>query len=363
MWPSNELTELLGVRWPILQAPMAGGPGSPELAAAVSEAGGLGSLGLGYLSAQAGRAAIGAVRARTDQPFAANLFVPSGAGDGEGEGAVAAARSRDLIRPFLRELGLGDDAATSSPGEPFEAQVAVLVEERVPLVSFTFGAPPPDVVGALHEVGTLVMGTATTVAEALVLETAGCDIVCAQGGEAGGHHGAFVHDPRIDAVGTVALVPAVADTVGLPVVAAGGVMDGRGIVAALALGARAVQMGTAFLRCPEAGTNPAYRAALAAAAESDTVRTSAFSGRTARGVLNRYVEVLGRHPDVARYPVMNALTRELRAAAVAAGSADLQSLWAGQGVALGRDLPAAQLVRVLVEEVAEVLDRLHASGT
>lgn len=355
MWP-RALLDRLGVEHPILQAPMAGGVTTPALVAAVSEAGGLGSLGGGYLAPDALRAAIRGVRALTARPFGVNLFVAEPGRPAPAEADVS--RAAEALEPFRTEVGLSGRPRPAPP-PPFEAQLRVVLEEAVPVFSFTFGALPAADVAALAGRGACVLGTATTVREARALEASGVHAVVAQGGEAGGHRGTFDGPPERALAGTLALVPLVADAVSVPVVAAGGIMDGRGIAAALCLGAAGVQMGTAFLACPESGASPAYReAVLSRAGGGDaTVLTRAFSGRLARGIANRFTEEMARAP-VLNYPLQNALTSELRQAAARAGRADLLSLWAGQAHGLARALPAGELVRSLVAETRSAFSRV-----
>jgi nitronate monooxygenase len=235
----------------------------------------------------------------------------------------------------------------------------VVLEERVPVFSFTFGLLPPEDLRALRAAGAFVMGTATSVREARALEAAGVDAIVAQGGEAGGHRGTFLGPPERALTGTLALVPQVVDAVSLPVVAAGGIMDGRGVAAALALGARAASLGTAFLACPESGASRPYKDALLARAGGDdaTAITRAFTGRWARGLRNRFLEELDGAP-VLPYPLQHALTADLRREAAKAGKPDLLSLWAGQGAPLARARPAAELVRDVARETEEALARL-----
>lgn len=352
MWTSNELTRRLGIELPIVQAPLGGGPGTPELTAAACEAGAFGILGAGYLDPDDARDAVRRTRSLTGRPFGVNLFL---AGPPRRTEAAAA---RDRLERLATELGLEAALPAEPRGLPDPLQqLEVLLEEEVRVVSFTFGCPAPDVVAALHDVGRLCVGTAGTVEEARLLAAAGVDAVVAQGSEAGGHRGGFTD--VAETPGLVALVPAVVDAVEVPVIASGGIMDGRGVVAALALGAQAAALGTAFLRSPEAGTNPAYRKALLLADETSTVTTSAFSGRPARGIRNAYIEAFPPgDPEVPDFPVMNYLTRPLRTASAAAGSAEAQSLWAGQGVGRDRDLPAADLIAALVAEAEAALTRL-----
>ncbi len=367
MWRDTRLTRLLDIELPIIGAPMAGGPSTPELAAAVSETGGLGSLGIAYAAPDAIREAIRATRALTDAPFQANLFVPPA--EDPPLDAAAVAQVEQVLAELRADLGLPERMPVpAQAAADFTAQAEVLLTERVPVAGFAFGVPPADLVAALRANGTVVVGTATSVAEGDALLAAGVQVVCAQGAEAGGHRGQFLGGdgsgprgegaPVGDPVATMALVPAMVDALGdVPVIAAGGLRDGRSILAALSLGADGAQLGTAFLRSTEAGTNPAYRAALAAADGTETVLTTAFSGKPARGLRNGWVDAVGVRPDLPAYPVTNALTGEIRAAARAAGRADLQNLWAGQGVLGARELPAARLIGIWVDEIEAILER------
>jgi len=347
----TDVTRLLGIDLPIVLGPMAGGPSTPALAAAVSAAGGLGSMGEAYVAPDAIRADIRALRRSTDRPFAVNLFVAEPAVRDEG----AIARALAVLDPYRAEVGLGPGAAPTAVGEDVAAQTAVLVEEAVPVVTFTFGLPPPDVVDALHRRGSVVGVTVTTPTEAVAAAAAGADLLVAQGAEAGGHRASFLPVAGDDLIGLVALVPQVRAAGGLPVVAAGGMVDGRGVAAALVLGAGAAQLGTAFLLCPEAGTSPPYRQAVGRARAEDTVVTAAFSGRRARGLANRFTAAMAGHHDLPPFPVLNAMTAEIRRAATARGDAGLLSLWAGQAVAGARPEPAAELVGRLAQETDAAL--------
>lgn len=350
--PDTDARALFGTALPIVLGPMAGGPSTPALAAAVSNAGGLGSLGEGYASSEQIRSDIRATRKLTDKPFAVNLFVPDAI-------ELDQAQIDDALHalaPYRQELGLPPEQSVPEAfAEDFDAQFAVVAEERPAVFTFTFGLLPPDTVEALQRSGTLVGGTATTPTEARALADSGVDFVVAQGAEAGGHRGTFLAAPGDDLIGVAALVPQVRDVSGLPVVAAGGMADGRGVAAALALGACAAQLGTAFLLCPEAGTSAPYREAVRRAHAEDTVITSAFSGRRARGIVNRFSNEFADFSDVPPYPVMNALTREMRRFAAERGDAGFLSLWAGQGVGMVRELPARELVDLLAREMATSL--------
>ena len=354
----TEAVRRLGIDLPIVAAPMGGGPTTPALVAAVSEAGGLGSLAGGYLSPERLRADITAVRGLTSKPFAVNLFAPTPVEPTteELERALAA------LEPYRVHLELPPRPTAGGPwAEDFDSQVAVIVEERVPVTSFTFGLLPATAVAALHDAGSLLVGTATTVEEAVTLISAGSDVVCAQGSEAGAHRGTFLALAEQSLIGTLALVPQVCDAVDVPVLAAGGIMDGRGVAAALSLGAGAAVLGTAFLRCPEAGTSPPHRRALAAATETSTALTTGITGRMARGIENRLMRDL-RHLAVPPYPVMHTLTAELRRRAAERDEPELMALWCGQGIRLATDLPAGELVRRLADDAAATISRLAKSA-
>jgi nitronate monooxygenase len=350
-WP-RAIADRIGIEYPIFQAPMAGGPSTPELVAAVSNAGGLGSFGLGYLAPEAIREQLRGARARTAKPFCANLFVPEPPRPPPSADEVA--RAQAALAPFRTEVGLGP-GTPAPPAASFEEQLRVVLEERVPAFSVTFGAMRKEDVAALARNGCFVMGTATSVREARALEETGVHAVVAQGAEAGGHRGTFLGPVEAGLAGTMALVPQLADAVKVPVVAAGGIMDGRGIAAAFALGASAAALGTAFLACPESGASRAYKDAILARRDADETRlTRAFSGRFARGIGNRFLEALADAP-VLPYPLQNSLTADLRREAGKAGKADLLSLWAGQGVPLATARPAAGLFRELVRGTEEAL--------
>ncbi|MEY2669675.1 MAG: hypothetical protein RJA59_2313 [Pseudomonadota bacterium] len=357
MWNRNAFTRRLGIEWPVLQAPMAGGISTPALAAAVTNAGGLGSIAVGSLAPDAVRAAIRETKRLTSGPFAVNFFTPPGVPAAPAEADLAGAVG--ALRPFRAQVGLGDPPRPERPPR-LEDQLDAALAEGFPILSFTFGVPSPEFLARVRRAGLLVLGTATTPGEAAALESAGVDAVVAQGAEAGGHRGTFGAGSPL--IGTLALVPRVVDRVKLPVVAAGGISDGRGLAAALALGASAVQVGSAFLACAESGASPAYRGAVTADDDGDrTGITVAFSGREARGVRNRFVEGMAGRP-VLPYPFQNALTQDMRAAAARAGDAGLLSLWVGQGPSPRPGLGAAELLAAMVRQAAAVLDELHAAG-
>ncbi|PWW47043.1 NAD(P)H-dependent flavin oxidoreductase [Melaminivora alkalimesophila] len=354
----NALLQRLQIDLPLFQGPMTGSD-TPQLAAAVSQAGGLGFLGCGMRSPQAMREAAAAVRAATAKPFGMNLFVL----EQPTPDAATVQAAIDRLAPLYADLGLPPPEAPARWCEDFHAQFEALLEARPAVASFTFGILDAAQVARLHAAGCLVVGTATIVAEARAWAQVGADAVCASGTEAGGHRGTFLGDFTASQVGTLALVPQCVDAVNIPLIAAGGIMDGRGIAAAQALGAQAAQMGTAFLACPESGIGPAYRQALAQAQDTDTRLTRIFSGRPARGIVNAMMEALAAEEDrVPAYPVQNALTGALRRAAAAQGRTSHLSLWAGQGVGAARALPARELVAVLADEWHTACGRLAAAA-
>jgi len=339
------LLQRIGTQLPIIQAQMTGSD-TPALAAAVSQSGGLGSLGCGARSPVAMREAAAAVRAATDRPFAMNLFVLDTPSPGAAEVQAALERLAPLYERFQLPL-----QTPSAWCQDFAAQFETLLDVRPAVASFTFGLLTSDHVRHLHGAGSLVVGTATTVAEALAWQNVGADAVVASGVEGGGHRGTFLSDWEGSQISTMALVPACVDALAIPVIAAGGIMDGRGIRAALALGAQAVQMGTAFLACPESALVPAWREAMARADGGDTRLTRVYSGRWARGIVNTMMRELLPHEAVLPpYPIQNALMGPVRRAAAKAGDGEHMALWAGQGVGQTRAMPAAELMRTLARE-------------
>lgn len=355
-WPeqTNILRKMLGIGHPIIQAPMAGGPTTPELVAAVSNAGGLGSFGAGYLSPEEIDSNIRSVRSLTDKPFAVNLFVPEKA-----PSTVPSEKVMKRLGEVAVEVGAEVPHEFPSPGFTFEDQLGVILDKRVPVFSFTFGIPQRVYIEDLKKRGIVVMGTATCVEEAVLIEKAGCSAVIAQGSEAGGHRGTFGAVGSVPMIGGISLVPQIVDNVGVPVVSSGGVMDGRGIAAALALGASAVQMGTAFLSCEEASVPGPWLDALRKSGDTSTVLTRAFTGKYARGIRNRFIdEFAGLEKEIPEYPIQHGLTRPLRAEAKAKGDPEYMSLWAGQGSAMSRKCTAGELIKKLVSESREALERL-----
>lgn len=336
-WPRTALTELLGIRFPIVQAPMANGPSTPELAAAVSEAGALGSIAGAALAPEALRAEIRAVRSLTGRPFAVNLFAPLPPA-APAPGAVEAVHA--FLAPHRERLGLPVPAPPPARAWGFDDQLGVVLDEEVPVLSFTFGIPP---LAAVRDA--VVLGTATTPEEAVELESAGIDVVVAQGAEAGGHRGTFIGSFEAGLVGSAVLVPQIVAAVSVPVLAAGGIVDGLGIAAALALGAEGVQLGTAFLYAEESGASRAWRQALR---ELPTTVSRHYSGRPGRAARTPFLTALEAIEPVP-FPLNGALLADLR-------DHDGYGFYlGGEGAPLARELPAAELVATLAAEAEAAL--------
>ena len=359
MWPDSRLTDLFAIEHPIILAPMAG-LGTVGLAAAVCNAGGLGSIGCAAMPPQVAAQTIEELRKLTRRPINANFFCHRPAkADAERERAW-----RERLSPYCRELGIDPEPPTRLDLAPFGDAMCEMIERTEPeVVSFHFGLPDARLLARVKAADCLVMSSATTVEEALWLEAHDVDAIIAQGAEAGGHRATFLRDDLNRAMasqpGTLALVPQIADVVSVPVIAAGGIADGRGIAAALALGASGVQIGTGFLLCPEAATPPLHREALRHARDDETVLTNVFSGRPARAVAARLPLDLGplseQAPD---FPLPMGELGRLRVRAEQRDSSDFTPLWCGQAAALGREMPAEALVEELVKETAERLNQL-----
>jgi nitronate monooxygenase len=339
------LKQLLGIDLPIIQAPMAGAQAS-ALAIAVSNAGGLGSLPCAMLTLEGMRKELDAIRAQTDKPYNVNFFCHQRPeADAQRE-----ARWRALLAPYYAEFGIDPAGIAPGPGRaPFSAEAAAILEQvRPPVVSFHFGLPDAALLDRVKATGAKVLGCATTVEEALWLQERGADAIVAQGLEAGGHRGIFLTDDLSTQMGTFALVRQIVDAVRLPVIAAGGVADTKGVAAALALGAAGVQVGTAYLLCPESTISPIHRAALASAAARHTAVTNVFSGRPARGIVNRIMRQIGPISSAApRFPLAGTALAPLRAKAESLGSGDFSPLWSGQNASGCKAIPAAELTRML----------------
>ncbi|WNM35055.1 nitronate monooxygenase [Streptomyces sp. Li-HN-5-11] len=357
---SSALTDLFP--HPIVQAPMAGGPSGPQLAAAVSDTGGLGFLAAGYKTADGMYQEIKQLRGLTGRPFGVNVFVPQP--EHPESGAVDLYIQQLSGEAAWYETELGDPDSGRDDG--YDAKLAVLLDNPVPVVSFHFGVPTREVVDSLHRAGTFTLVTATTAEEALAVQQAGADAVIAQGVEAGGHQGTHRDLPENDGagIGVLSLVAQIREAVNIPVVAAGGIMRGSQIAAVLAAGASAAQLGTAFLATPESGAHALHKQALTDPVFPRTELTRAFSGRPARGLVNRFMREHGPYAPVA-YPEIHHLTSPLRRAAAKAGDPQGMALWAGQGHRMARELPAGQLVEVLAAELdaaAALLGRSASGG-
>jgi nitronate monooxygenase len=355
---ATPLAARLQMSTPIVQAPMAGVT-TPALAAAVSNAGALGNLGIAAMNTEAARQAIVQTRALTSRPFGVNVFCHPP--------AVANARVEAdwlaYLAPVFAEFGAQPPAALREIYTSFRADddmLQMLLAERPAVVSFHFGLPQEDRIRALRDAGIFLIGSATSVAEGLRVQDAGVDAVVAQGWEAGGHRGVFDTEARDDRLGTLALTRLLVRNTGLPVVAAGGIMDGAGIAAALALGAQAAQLGTAFIPCPESAADAAFRAALLDQEIVTTAFTRAISGRLARGIHNRLMALgdAADSPPVPAYPITYDAGKALNAAAKSKGNSDFAAQWAGQAAQLARTLPAAELVAVLSAELRQAVDAL-----
>jgi len=349
----QDLLTLLGIELPIIQAPMAG-VSTARLAAAVSNAGALGSIAVGAGSAAQAEAAIAELRQQTGKPFNVNVFTHRPArADAAREAAWLA-----WLAPHFREQASEAPALLKEIYTSFlvdEAMLEVLVAARPAVVSFHFGLPTSSQVDALHRAGIVLMGTATSVPEARAVEAAGIDVVVAQGVEAGGHRGVFEPDEPDPGLGTFTLVQLLRESVRIPVVAAGGIMDGYAIDAAIRLGASAAQMGTAFILAPESSATPHHRALIRQGEAQRTEMTSVISGRPARGLVNRFFTEIGAagHPPLPDYPIAYDAAKALHAAASRHGNPDYSVNWAGQGFPLARAMPAADLVRTLAAEIAQ----------
>ena len=355
LWPDNRFIDLLGIELPIIQAPMAGAGGS-AMAIAAAEAGGLGSLPCAMLGVEKARAEMGVIRQRTDRPINMNFFCHTP----PPPDPKAQADWKARLAEYYKEHGLDADASAPAVNRaPFDAAMCDIVEAVRPgVVSFHFGLPEPALLDRVKAAGCRVLSSATSVDEARWLEARGCDAIIAQGYEAGGHRGIFLSDDIATQAGTMALVPQVVDAVSVPVIAAGGIADGRGVAAAFMLGAAAVQVGTAYLFTPEALISDLHRAALAGAKDDTTALTNMFSGRPARGQLNRLMREVGPMSTAApAFPTAGGALGPLKAAAEAEGKADFSSLWSGQAAGLGRDMGAEELTRKLMQDAARLLGR------
>jgi nitronate monooxygenase len=350
----TSICEMLNIKYPIIQAGMAGGPAGTELVIAVSNAGGLGTLGAAYMTAEQIRESIREIKQETDQTFGVNLFCTEMI-----DITSDVEASQSILNKFRSQLQLPARTGLENPSPNlFEEQFQVLIEEKVPVISTAFGVLPPNKMEAAKKNKSIVTTMITTVEEALIAERAGADIVVAQGSDAGGHRGTFdvSTKPNGANIGTFSLIPQVADAVSVPVIAAGGVMDGRGLAAALTLGAQGVQLGTVFLPSKESAAHEVYKEALLNSTEESTVITKVFSGRPARGIYNTFIrefDKTGKQP--AAFPTQNTLTNDIRKEAARQNNSEYMSLWAGQGTRLlNSGLTASEIIDKMVKQAASL---------
>lgn len=353
----NKMTELLKIEYPIIQAPMAGGVTTSKLISEVSNSGGLGMIGAGYMNPIQLREQIREVKQLTSNPFGVNLFVPNEFHVTENEMKTA----NEFLHPIRQQLNLPQKDNYEIPNfsdilETFMEQIKVVIEEKLPVCTFTFGIPSKEVMAELKQANIILMGTATTVEEAVENEKAGMDLVVVQGSEAGGHRGSFINIGQESLVGLMSLIPQVVDNISIPVIAAGGIMDSRGLMASICLGAKGVQMGTAFLTCIESGAHKVYKDAILQANEDQTILTRSFSGKYARGIKNQFIIEMQNHETLLpSFPVQNTLTQEIRKCSAAENSQEFMSLWSGQSPRLAK----SQTVEALMKNIIEGAKKLN----
>lgn len=354
-WNHNEITQKLGINYPIFQAGMAGGITTVELIAEASNNGILGNLGAGYMAPEMVDQDLKKIKQLTNNPFGVNLFVP----DTFSYSEEALTKMQSIL---ASKYQVQEHVTIKDYKAIFEQQVDVVLQNKVSVCSFTFGMPDSAVITELKKNGTVVIGTATTVNEAVQLEVAGVDMVVAQGSEAGGHRGTFPTTTNEALIGTMSLVPQIVDNTSIPVIAAGGIMDGRGIVAAYALGATGVQLGTVFLTCKESGAHPIYKASILEKNEDDTTLTTTFTGKPARGIKNKFMEEMHAYQDeLLPYPVQHELTTSLRKKAAQEINPERMSMWAGQGIRMAqKDKTVGELIEMLVEQTNRISGQLQS---
>ena len=362
-WNRNRLTEKLGIAYPIVQGPL-GGLSSQRLTAAVSNFGGLGSFGAHGLEPEAIKDVIAQIRSLTSKRFAMNLWVSMEDAGARTSDEAAFHRSRAHLAGHLEALGAPQPVYKPYSPLRFDDQARVLLDANVPVFSFIVGIPPKEILDECRAKSIVTIGTATTLDEAVALQSAGVDAIVASGFEAGGHRGSFLRAAEDSLMGTISLVPQVVDAVNVPVIAAGGIGDARGVIAAMALGAEAVQMGTAFLACEGSGASRLHRDALRRGHAGHTGLTKGFTGRLARGIHNRLMDELNRpETEILPYPLQRALVRNLSIAAEAAGRSDLVQMWAGQSANLSVCTGASDFLTSLVQEISEIAGQVaHWTG-
>ena len=354
---NNEMTKLLNIEYPIIQAPMAGGITTSTLVAEVSKYGGLGMISAGYMTPKQLQEQIRELKQRTLKPFGINLFVPNEFRVSESEIQFA----NEKLQPIRERLNIPqkDDfefPQFNSLAEPFHEQIKVVIAEKIPICSFTFGIPAKEVIAELKQNNIILIGTATTVREAVENENAGMDMVVVQGSEAGGHRGSFMNEDQDSLVGLMSLIPQVVDQVNIPVIAAGGIMDGRGLAASLCLGANGVQMGTAFLTCIESGAHKVYKEAVLNAADEQTILTRSFSGKWARGIKNKYISEMQEHEThLPAFPIQNTLTQDIRKTAASQHDPEFMSLWSGQSSRLAKEQTVQSLIESVISKATKII--------
>lgn len=351
----NEMTKLMQIEHPIIQAPMAGGITTAKLVAAVSNSGGLGSIGAGYLTPAQLRKQIKEVKQLTTRNFGVNLFIPNECKVSNDQ----ITNANNVLQPIRDKLNVQQDKMEmptfSRMSELFNEQIKIVIEEKVPICSFTFGIPTKEVIAELKQNKIILIGTATTVREAMEIERIGMDIVVGQGSEAGGHRGNFINNFQEGLIGLMSLIPQVVDNVSIPVIAAGGIMDGRGLMASLCLGAKGVQMGTAFLACIESGAHPLHKEAILQASEEQTVLTRTFSGKWARGIKNNFIEEMQEHElNLPDFPVQNTLTQSIRKASSSQNNQDFMSLWSGQSPRLAKNQSVETFMNSIITDATKL---------
>lgn len=356
MWTDTEVSRRLGIATPIIQGPFGSGLSAVDLVVAVSEAGGLGSFGVHHLETAGIEAVAKQIRSRTNRPFALNLWVPLHDSDDPQISDVDFARNVELLSPYFQELGVATPIRPQRYGPRYEEQIEAVLDVRPAVFSFVFGIPSPEILQRCKQLEILTVGAATTADEAIALDRAGVDMIVASGLEAGGHRISFLRPAKESLTGTFALIPQVVDAVKAPVIAAGGIADGRSIAAALTLGAQGVQIGTAFLACEQSAAGALHRERLFSSDAKRTALTRLFSGRLARSIRNRLLDELQAHETtVPQYPIHGWFMGQLKAAAIAQGRTDLMSLWCGQAAPLLRHKDAMALMASLVSETSEIL--------
>ncbi|WP_086429363.1 NAD(P)H-dependent flavin oxidoreductase [Staphylococcus cornubiensis] len=354
MWYKTKVTEQCQIDYPIIQAGMAGST-TPELVATVSELGGLGTIGAGYMTPDALEQEILQVKTRTSKPFSVNLFVPESFSYTDDDVEAM----NDFLAPYREALKLEKPTIGQHDSSTFDEQINIVIQQQVPVCSFTFGIPDEQTIQRLKEAGIVLIGSATTVEEAKKVEVAGFDAVVAQGSEAGGHRATFDDSEETSPlIGTMALIPQVVDHVNIPVIAAGGVMDSRGWLASHALGAQGIQMGTAFLTTHDSQAKSAHKQAIFNSAETDAILTHELSGKPARGIHNALIQHLREDgPATLPYPIQNDLTKHIRATAGKVGKSEWMHMWSGQGVRMARDVDAATFFTQLIQNAQSQVEK------